>query len=160
MSLRSARHLVIVLLFATLASGSGALAAAVPDDRAALAGVSSGKGFFDVNVAEADRLLLYLKVIGLTHASLAEQQVSPDLIVAFRGPAVKLLVLGDEKGQAIAGQIRRLHEQGVRFEACAVATGLFEVDVTKLPAEVTLVGNTFVSSIGYQSRGYALIPIL
>ena len=160
MSLRSARHLVIVLLFATLASASGALAAAVPDDRAALAGVGSGKGFFDVNVAEADRLLLYLKVIGATRASLVQQRVSPDLVVAFRGPAVNLLVLNDEKGLAIASQIRQLHEQGVRFEACAVATSLFEVDTTKIPGEVSLVGNTFISSIRYKSRAYALIPIL
>lgn len=137
-------------------------AVAAPDDSAALAGVKTGKAFFDVNVAEADRLLLYLKVIGLTRASLSRQQVPPDLIVAFRGPAVKLVVKNDSdvKSQAIATLIDKLRTEGVRFEVCAVATALFEVDNAKILPGIDVVGNTFISSLGYQSRGYALIPLL
>lgn len=149
----------IVLGLALVLPPTAAIAAA-PNDHVALTGITTGKGFFDLNVAEADRLLLYLKVITQTRAGLLEQKVAPDLIVAFRGPSVKLIVASDdEKGQAIATLIRRLQADGVRFEACAVALRLFDIDPGRVIPEVAIVGNTFISSIGYQGRGYALIPI-
>lgn len=162
MSFRLALRSSVVVLFLGLVLFPGPAAAAPPDDRVALAGVTAGKAFFDVNLADADRLILYLKVIGLTRSALAQQQVPPDLVAAFRGPAVKLVVKndGDAKARLIAAHIRKLRAEGVRFEACAVATALFEVDNDSILPEVTVVGNTFISSIGYQSRGYALIPLL
>lgn len=71
------------LLFAT--SAPIAVHAATPDDRAALQGVKSGKGIFDINITDVDKLPLYLQVIKETHDGLKKQGVKPDLIVAFRG---------------------------------------------------------------------------
>lgn len=155
------RPVATAVLLITLALFPG-YASATPNDSAALAGITTGKAFFDVNLAETDRLLLYLKVIEMTQASLKQQQVSPELIVAFRGPAVKLVVKNDSdvKFQRVATLIDRLRSEGVRFEACAVATELFGVDNASILPSITVVGNTFISSIGYQSRGYALIPLL
>lgn len=158
----SLRPVATVALLLCLGLFPRHVVAAPPDDSVALAGVTTGKALFDVNVSDADQLILYLKVIGMTRAALAQQQVLPDLVVAFRGPAVKLVVAkdGDAKTAAIAAEIARLSSAGVRFEACAVATGLFGVDNATILPSIAVVGNTFISSIGYQSRGYALIPLL
>lgn len=55
--------------------------------------------------------------------------------------------------------IQELAKQGVRFEACAIATRLFHVDNASMISDVKVVGNTFISLIGYQAKGYAVIPI-
>jgi intracellular sulfur oxidation DsrE/DsrF family protein len=141
--------------------------AEVPNDRAALQGVKTGKGLFDINISEAGKLPLYLQVIKETHAALKAQGVKPELIVAFRGAAVPF-VSTERKGRsaeqlevlaksdALIGELARL---GVKFEACAVAARLFGVDQASILPGIRVVGNTFVSLIGYQTKGYALIPI-
>ena len=59
----------------------------------------------------------------------------------------------------IANQLMDLREQGVRMEACSVATRLFGIDNATLLEGIKPVGNTFVSLTGYQAQGYANIPI-
>jgi peroxiredoxin family protein len=46
----------------------------------------------------------------------------------------------------------------VRLEACSVATALFGVDNETILPEIVVVGNTFISALGFQAVGYA--PIL
>ncbi len=41
----------------------------------------------------------------------------------------------------------------------AIAAGLFKVDPKTFIPEVKPVGNTFISLIGYQAKGYGLVPI-
>lgn len=141
--------------------------AGTPTDRAALQGVKSGKGIFDINVTEAEKLPLYLQVIKETHAGLKKQGVKPDLVVTFRGAAVRFVSSDRKNFTADAKEalddsdklIIDLAKQGVRFEACAVATRLFQVDNASILPAITVVGNTFISLIGYQAKGYGLIPI-
>lgn len=138
-----------------------------PLDRAALQGVKVGKGVFDINLADAERLPLYLGVIEETLAGLKSQGVKPDLVVAFRGASVKLI--SSERGDLDVEQkaaleesdelIKDLAKAGVRFEACAIATRLFGVGNKSILPQVKVVGNTFISLIGYQAKGYALISI-
>ncbi len=45
------------------------------------------------------------------------------------------------------------------MESCSIATKLMGVDNVTFIPYVKPVGNTFVSLIGYQKKGYALIPI-
>ncbi len=141
--------------------------AATPDDRTALQGVKSGKGIFDINITDVDKLPLYLQVIKETDDGLKKQGVKPDLVVAFRGGAVRF-VSGNRTGfnpeQKVSlghadALLQELVKRGVRFEACAVATRLFKVDNATIIPDVKVVGNTFISLIGYQAKGYAIIPI-
>ena len=71
------------LLLAT--SAPFAAHAATPEDRAALQGVKSGKGIFDINITDVEKLPLYLQVIKETNDGLKKQGVKPDLIVVFQG---------------------------------------------------------------------------
>lgn len=138
------------------------------DNAVALGAGRTMKAVFDVNVAKAEKLSLYLRVIRQTVDDLAGQKLRPDFVVALRGPAVRLAstdrkLFDEAEHEAlaqVARQIDELHRLGVRFEACAIATDLFGVDNTTLLPQVKAVGNTFVSLVGYQSQGYALVPIL
>jgi len=138
-----------------------------PDDAVALSGVTAGKVVFDINTTLAGKLSLYLQVIRETHDDLKRQGVTPEMVLAFRGKAVTL-VTSDRQYQElteyedldrVATQIKELQSVGVRMEGCSIATRLYGVDNQTLLPGITPVGNTFVSLIGYQSRGYALIPI-
>lgn len=153
-----------------------ALAAAVPavqaepNDQDALAGITTGKALYDINISDKEpaKLMLYLSVISETYQGMLKQNVAPDFIIAFRGLSVKLITSDygtvgakeREARDAIAFLISQLQSSGVKFEACSVATRLFKVDNSSLLPGIKPVGNTFISLTGYQSKGYALIPIM
>ena len=52
-----------------------------------------------------------------------------------------------------------LHELGVRQEICAIATRVFKVDNASLLPGLSLVGDGFISLIGWQTQDYKLIPL-
>ena len=161
------KKLIPMLLFAVLLSAQGVFAGPKPDDADALRGVNQGKVLFDINMADAKKMTLYLAVIRETVDDLKRQGAEPDVILAFRGLSVRLISKDREQMELtdfehldrIAEQLADLREQGVRMEACSVATRLFKVDHGSLLDGIKPVGNTFVSLTGYQAQGYANIPI-
>jgi intracellular sulfur oxidation DsrE/DsrF family protein len=142
-------------------------AAETPDDANALKGVTQGRVVFDINIAEPNKLPLYLTVIDQTISDLERQGVKPEVILAFRGKAVTLISTDYERieltdlpaVEKAAEQLAALQKRGVRMEACSVATRLFGVDHSTLLPGIEPVGNTFVSLIGYQAQGYASIAV-
>ena len=138
------------------------------NDSDALAGVKIAKTVFDINLSEAPKLKLYLEVIKVTYSGLLRQGVEPDIVIAFRGPAVTLIhseatFSSEEDRSALESSatiIAELQEKGVTLEACSIATNIFQVDNKTLLPGIKVVGNTFISLIGYQANGYSLIPIM
>ncbi len=155
------------LLLLTLLATQALFAGPRPDDADALRGVDKGKVLFDINMTDAKKMTLYLAVIRETVDDLRRQGVEPDVILAFRGLSVRLISKDREQMDLtdfdhldrIAEQLADLQDQGVRMEACSVATRLFKVDNGSLLDGIKPVGNTFVSLTGYQAQGYANIPI-
>ncbi|WP_243371114.1 DsrE family protein [Geotalea sp. SG265] len=138
------------------------------NDAAALAGVQQGKGIFLVDMDNPQKTALYLKLINVTHKSLLAQGVKPDLVVVFIGPTVRFLTTApageltakyNEPLKLIAAAVKELDGKGVRMEVCEIATDFFKVPTEKLLPELKPVGNGFISLIGYQSKGYGLVPI-
>lgn len=139
-----------------------------PDDRAALKDVATGKVVWDINMGDPKQLSLYLRVIQETYDDLVRQGVEPDMIFAFRGRSVLLVSTDreaipleqhgylDEVAELLADLSKR---PGIRMEACSVACRLFGVKAESLLPRIQAVGNTFVSLIGYQAKGYGTIPI-
>ncbi len=154
-------------LLAVLLATQTLVAAPKPDDADALRGVTTGKVLFDINMADPKKMTLYLAVIRETVDDLKRQGVEPDVILAFRGLSVRLIskdreamdLTDFEYLDRVAAQLDDLRSQGVRMEACSVATRLFKVDNATLLDGIKPVGNTFVSLTGYQAQGYANIPI-
>lgn len=140
----------------------------LPADARALAGVQTGKVAWDINMGDPAKLALYQQVMDETCEDLKRQGVTPDMVFTFRGPSLPLVTTDrtdvppdlEAHHDAIAGRIAALlAKPGVRMEACSVAATLFKVKSETLLPGVEYVGNTFVSQIGYQSKGYASIPI-
>jgi len=158
----------IAVLLAVLAIAVIPVTATAIDDADALKGMTSGKAVFDVNLGDAGKLALYLSVIKETHEGLVKQGVKPDLILAFRGPSVFLISTNRDKVPAeqkakydeVARLIKDLKGMGVKLEACSVATRQLKVDNATIYPEIKVIGNSFISLIGYEGKGYAYIPVL
>ncbi|MGF1612978.1 MAG: hypothetical protein ACFCVA_03440 [Gammaproteobacteria bacterium] len=145
-----------------------AVLAAKPDDAHALRGVESGKVAWDITVSDPRKLQLFLAVIEETYDDLKRQGVEPDMVFTFHGPVLKLISTDradvplelEADYDKIAEQLRALlGKPGVRMEACSIAARLMGLDGSKFLPGIHYVGNTFVSQIAYQAKGYALIPI-
>ncbi len=139
-----------------------------PTDADALRDINKGKVVWDVTVGNPSKLLLLMKVIEETYDDLVRQDVKPDMIFTFHGPVVKLissepmdLPLDEEEAhEEVLDLLRKFSQKpGVKMESCSVAARLLGIDNDTIMPEVKPVGNTFVSLIGYQKKGYALIPI-
>jgi intracellular sulfur oxidation DsrE/DsrF family protein len=151
----SATIMILALSFFLLGTVQGA---GPPKDREALKGLKTGKVIFDVRVPDKEKLTFHLELIKETFEGMREQGVQPLMIVTFRGPGVKFLAR-DEAADWNGSLITELKAMGVRFEVCAVAARIFKVDTGALIPDVVLVGNVLTSLIGYQNKGYALIPM-
>lgn len=150
----------LISLLVICVSTTGAFAL---DDSAALSGLSEVKAIYDVRTADEKSLQFIFKVISDTLAQTEAQGVDAHYVAAMRGPTVKLLVKarhGDaefqKKTEEIIGQLTK---QGIRLEACGYALNLFGVGPEDLYPGIAAVGNSLNSVIGYQSKGYALVPM-
>lgn len=165
------RPLTLAVLSALLVGGTPVQAAPEApayNDAAALQGVTLGKGVFMISLDNPQKMALYLKVINGTHGNFLRQDVKPDLKVAFIGASVRHLTmasqtLGDEASREtyaeLARQAEQLKAKGVRLEVCAIATKLFGIDNADLLKSLEVVNDGFISTIGYQTQGYQLVPI-
>lgn len=167
--IKSAAKIVMMVLFVFFSITTGMDAwAGQATDAAALKGVKQGKGIFLISQDNPQKTALYLKIIEGTHQSMAAQKVRPDFVIVFVGPTVRFLTTKpddelDAKQQeslaSIAATVKRLKSMGVKMEICQIATNFFKVSNDSLLPELKLVNNGFISLIGYQAKGYGLVPV-
>jgi len=153
-----------VLAALSLAPGVRAQSA---DDHDALAGMRDMKVAFDLHEGDAKALLARLNLIDETRQSLIRQGVTPHMVVAFRGPATRLVQSDADKikpeDRPVAAQIAaKLAEMGKApgvdgFEQCSLAIRQQGTRAENVVAPVKVVGNGWISLMAYQARGYAYI---
>ena len=51
-------------------------------------------------------------------------------------------------------------KDGIQFEICLIAVKVFGVEPSSILPEIKQVGNGWISLIGYEARGYALVPVI
>jgi intracellular sulfur oxidation DsrE/DsrF family protein len=138
------------------------------NDRTSLGDLKIGKGVFLVDIGDPKKLNFYLEVIQGTYKGMKAQGVEPDFILVYIGPSVKYLsnAPSSETEQEAAGilleiesNVEALAELGIKQEICAVATRVFGIDNKTVFPDLTLVGDGFISLIGYQAQGYHLAPV-
>jgi intracellular sulfur oxidation DsrE/DsrF family protein len=138
-----------------------------PQDQAALAGLSEVKVAFDVRNGDPKGLLKELDVIDETRQSLIKQGVKPNMVIAFRGPATKLVQTDQTQLKAedredalkIAEKIKVLQAaEGIAgMEQCAVAVRLAGTKPENVLPGIKVVGNGWISLSAYQAKGYGYI---
>lgn len=154
----------IVLMFGAPFMAS----AAEPMDADALKGLSSARAVFDITTADPKKLNFYLNLIDNTAKSMKAQGVEADFILAFRGPATfytsndrKYIKMDDVMvADKISSKLKSLSDtKGMQLTQCAVAAKALKVDTKTINPAVKVVGNSWISLIGYQNKGYAIVPV-
>ena len=152
----------VCILFMTHNSASAA-------EYDVLKGMKSFKAVVDVRSGKAKSLAMQL---GLIHQMYKDANVrnvteSPDFVLVFIGPAVKLVSTKTEGLSAedretvakIAEIIAAMAKDGIRFEICLFAVDAYGVDRKSILPEIKHVGNGWISLVGYQHLGYGLVPV-
>ena len=166
------KNLTMQLQKLLLSFGAAALLAYAPvasaaDDHAALAGLSEARIAFDIKDGEGKALLARLDIIDETRLSLIQQGVTPKFILAFRGPATRLVQTEQDKikpeerelAAKVAAKIKEMSTaRGVEgFEQCSIASRQQGTNTEKVLPQIRVVGNGFISLMAYQAKGYAYI---
>ena len=153
------RGLAVLLLILVFGFVSLQTASADADQGAnLLREVPNGKVIFDVDTDPACPLSLgaYLLAISDYWDALEDKGVMAKFVVAIRGPSVTLAAIGSPFTEMFA----LLADKGIRIEVCQYAMTNFGLTEENMLETVNVVENTFNSLIGYQTKGYSLIPIM
>jgi intracellular sulfur oxidation DsrE/DsrF family protein len=146
--------------------------AAVPvfaGDYEALKDQKSVKAVFDIRNSNPDVTAMYLRLIHQAYQDKNIREVSqtPEFVLVFIGPPVKFVSKNmdgfspeEKKTLAeIATLLSTMSKEGIRLEICMLAAQAFGVDAKSILPEFTRVNSGYISLIGYQGRGYSLVPI-
>lgn len=163
---RIVRRIVSVLLAPALFAVLAAPAAAGGYDEA-LKGVKGVKAVFDYGQGspKMSNSLFWAVRNVYQDESVRALPEPPRVVIVFRGGSVKLISTDrrsfNESDKAdldkFADTIRQLKKDGVRMEVCLYAAKSLGVDPATIMPEVNHVENGFVSVLGYQAQGYAVV---
>lgn len=133
----------------------------------AIRGVNSVKVFFDVRDGVPESAAVHIKLIHETYKQFVSMQKKPVFVVVFMGSSVKLISSNqtefgaEDRGylKEIADTVSEMSKAGIQLEVCLAAVNYFRVDPASILSEIKQVGNGWVSQIGYQAKGYSLVPV-
>lgn len=159
------KGIVIFILAFFLVLSSLSLASAEEYD--AMKGVDFAKAVFDMRDGNPKTAALHINLIYDTHKELAAMGKKPVFAVVFMAGAVKLIssnqsgFSADEQKylKEIADTVKKMSDAGIHLEVCLFAVKVFGVEPASILPEIKRVGNGWISEIGYQSRGYSLVPV-
>ncbi len=153
----------LVCLLLTVAVNSSS------QEAAALKGIKSVKAVFDFRTGSPKSAAVF---IGLIHDTFKAKDIAavtkkPEFVVVFIGPSVKLISKNREGVaredhkmlDAIAETISKMAKDGIKLEICLFAARMLKVDPATILPEIKHEDNGLVSLIGYQTKGYALVPL-
>ena len=152
------------VLFVTLAP----MAAAGGYDNA-LKGVKEVKAVFDVSQGspKVSNIVFWAVQNVYEDATVKGLSGMPDIAIVFHGPAVKL-ISSDRSSfkkedyaelDKFHETLRQMKKAGVKLEVCDYALKVMGVDPASVLPEIDHVGNGFISVIGYQNQGHAVVRI-
>ena len=165
---RTNRHLICLLIATAFVVLISTPALATGYDNA-LKNVSSYDAVFEVTQKNPKIAnIVFWAVKNSYEAAEVKGLVNPpNIVVVFHGPAVKLLS-SDKKHfneaewaevEKFQATLRQMKQDGVKLEICLYAAKVLGVDKATVIPEIDQVGNGFVSVIGYQMQGYAVVRI-
>jgi intracellular sulfur oxidation DsrE/DsrF family protein len=154
----------LAILIAVFGVGYAQQASEEPNDADALEGVKTLKVVYDIDgVTETKKMVLLLKAIADARDRAVAAKVKPDLVLAFRGPALKLIQKpspdATEEQKQFAELMTDLKKGGAKIEACNFAVQVLKLDREAFLPEVKVVANSFNSLGGYQAKGYGVVPV-
>ena len=138
-------------------------------EYSSLKGLKAIKAVFDFELENPQSALIHLQVI---HQTFKDKNIwvsgkRPEIAVIFIGPSVKLVSktrsgfkAEDQKSHdEIAGKIAEMAKDGIKLEICLIAVKVFGVEPSSILPKIKQVGNGWISLIGYEAKGYSLVPL-
>lgn len=152
---------VIALMVLFLATNS------ISSEYRALEDVESTDAVFDFRIGDPQTALNHLNLIHdmIDDPNMVINDERPEIVIVFIGPAVKLVSTDQssfdnnqhEHLDALADKISDMYDDGVEFEICMTSAPAFDLDPDSILPEVNKVENGWITIIGYQHKGYAMI---
>jgi len=141
---------------------------AFSEEYKALKGVESIKAVFDIGSGNPQ---FTASMLNLVHDTFKDKNITavtkkPVFVVVFSGPVTKLIST-DRAGfspeeqnilKKIADTISKMSKDGIRLEVCSLAVKAFGVNASTVLPEIKHVNNGWISLIGYQAKGYSIVP--
>ena len=135
----------------------------------ALRHVAVAKAYFDVTSGSPGKLVNQLGFIDKAYDQLAKQGLKPHFVLGFHSAASAYVTKGSEDyvvgEEEIEGKkkvralVQRFKAKGIVMEQCMLAAEVYEIEPDDILPEIDRVKNGYVSTIGYQAKGYSLVPL-
>lgn len=165
----SLRSLAGFLLVGALLVAASVPAPVAAGEYVSLTGVKGLDAVFDVGLGSPTAAANVFPAIRDVHLNpeVRALPAPPRTVIVFRSKAVRLLSTdrsGLDKDEVaaydkVAELLRQFKKDGVKLEVCLYAVQKAGIDPATLLPEIDRVGNGFVSILGYQAQGYALVAI-
>jgi intracellular sulfur oxidation DsrE/DsrF family protein len=135
----------------------------------ALRQVRVAKAYFDVTNGSPGKLVNQLGFIDKAYEQLAKAGLKPQFVLGFHSAASAYVTKGSEdyvtSDEEIAAKkkvqawVQRFKAKGIVMEQCMLAAEVYEIEADDILPEIDRVKNGYVSTIGYQAKGYSLVPV-
>src|SRR5210317_1587595 len=137
------------------------------DNNLSLNGVTKAYVYFDISLKEDELLVFRMNLLDRTIREMNEAGLEVTTVIGFRGGASRFITKDDhyvleeevENKKKIQDWIKRFSSQGITVEQGAIAAEINDIPVDDFLSEVKLVGNGYISLIGYQAQGYSVVPM-
>ena len=165
--MKANRRKIVVMSLAAFFLVLSSLSFASAEEYDGMKGVNNANVIFDMRDGIPRIAVVHIKLIHDTYKQLAAMKKNPVFVVVFIGSAVKL-ISSDHSGfsaeeqeylKEIADTISKMSKDGIDFEVCLAAVNYFGVEPASIQSEIKQVANGWISEIGYQARGYSLVPV-
>lgn len=138
-------------------------------DYKALQDVEDVKAVFDIRSGDPEDVVDHLFLVHKTFKDKAVRNADsdPEFAVVFMDKSVMLLSQNRENFSPREREMLKKADQlmstmvqdGVILEVCLVALDYYGVDADSVADNINRVPNGWISSIGYQAKGYSLVPV-
>lgn len=157
----------ITIMALVLAFIGSSHAQTIYNNNDALKNVAQSNVYFDVSLDDDQKILLRLELLQRTTQQLKDAGVDVSVVIGFRGGASRFITKGDhyvldeETGnkKKIQEWVSRFANEGIKLEQCSIAAELLDIAYDDFLPEITIVANGYISLIGYQNQGYAVVPM-
>ncbi len=168
MNITNRRYFTSIITMALVLAFIGSShAQTIYNNNDALKNVAQSNVYFDVSLDDDQKILLRLELLQRTTQQLKDAGVEVSVVIGFRGGASRFItkddhyVLDEETGnkKKIQEWVSRFANEGIKLEQCSIAAELLDIAYDDFLPEITIVENGYISLIGYQNQGYAVVPM-
>ncbi len=137
------------------------------DNDRSLNGVERASVYFDVSLKDDELLVFRMDLLDRTIKSMEEAGLDVSAVIGFRGHASRFITRDDhyvleeeiDNKKKIQNWISYFSSRDIVIEQCAIAAQMHDISTDDFLPEVTVVGNGYISLVGYQAQGYSVVPM-